>query len=109
MVQPDGLEDVWVWRRPPLLLLRRREQPGQLEAALALLEVAQVKQLVEPMLELVPLFYLQKHMDMCILHKSKLMGAALGLEVGLWEAPLEMSLIWAVWKYLSSVGKTTLV
>ena len=48
-------------------------------------------------------------MDMCILHKSKLMGEALGLEVGLWEEPLEMSLIWAVWKYLSSVGKTTLV
>ena len=51
MVQPDGLEDVWVWRRPPLLLLQRREQPEQLEAVLALLEVAQVKQLVEPMLE----------------------------------------------------------
>lgn len=51
MVQPDGLEDVWVWRRPPLLLLLRMEQPGQLEAALALLEVAQVKQLEEPMLE----------------------------------------------------------
>ena len=49
MVQPDGLEDVWVWRRP--LLLQRREQPEQLEAVLALLEVAQVKQLVEPMLE----------------------------------------------------------
>ena len=51
MVQPDGLEDVWAWRRLPLLLLLRREQPGQLEAALALLEVAQVKQMVEPMLE----------------------------------------------------------
>ena len=51
MVQPDGLEDVWVWQRPPLLLLQRREQPEQLEAVLALLEVAQVKQLVEPMLE----------------------------------------------------------
>ena len=50
MVQPDGLEDVWVWRRPPLLL-QRREQPEQLEAVLALLEVAQVKQMVEPMLE----------------------------------------------------------
>lgn len=51
VVQPDGLEDVWVWRRPPLLLLQRREQPEQLEAVLALLEVAQVKQMVEPMLE----------------------------------------------------------